>query len=152
MSRVRGIFQQPPGLQPPRGQPTFGFAEMPHTVEIAGDPPVAKVSVDGAVDVTYWRWVLFDSLKSAAIHGVPLVLVDLRTADLHMDPSELVDVGSTVRRQIPPKARVAAVYAPASSAASETPLASSDEPFVHLFVTEDEAREWLGDDAREAAA
>ena len=125
---------------------------MPHTIEIAGEPPVAKVSVDGAEDVTYWRWVLFDSLKRAAIHGVPLVLLDVRTADLHMDPSELMDVGSTVRRQLPAEMRVAATLCPTATISQDDSLDSSDELFVHLFLSEDEALKWLRGDAQEAAA
>ncbi|NNE46344.1 MAG: hypothetical protein HKN37_06765 [Rhodothermales bacterium] len=125
---------------------------MPHKIEISDDPGIARVCVDGSVDLGYWRWVLFDALQRGQKQQVSLFLLDLRTADLIVDPSELQDMGETVRRLLAPDVRVAGVISPSDRGPANDHHDLNDTRFVHLFASEGDALRWLSSDSREAAA
>ncbi len=126
---------------------------MPHTIKIQRDSPLVRVSVDGAVDVTYWRWVLYDSVKQGRDQAASRFLIDLRLADLHVEVADLMEMGSTVRRDVTPDIRVACVCRP-SDGASPDPRFEDRAliDYVHVFYSEEDATRWLLDDAQGAAA
>lgn len=138
---------------PQRAVEDSGRYFMPHTIELQDQPGIAVVRVAGAVDLSYWRWVLYDTIWHTRPPAVNRFLVDLRSADLHVELTELSDMGETVRRSVTPGLRVACLCNPPTHG---SPIGDSfdsgDFEHVHLFQSEEEAVSWLRSDPHEAAA
>lgn len=126
---------------------------MPHSIEIQSDPLIARVRVEGAVDLSYWRWVLYDAIRQTRTPEVSRFLLDLTSADLHLEPDELTDLGEMLRRVLTSSVQLACLC----PAGADSPLPAGTIEVgnlerVHLFDSEEDAVRWLLGGAQEAAA